>query len=358
LSSHDHQESELRRRLITRAATAVSLPVLAGLLALIGSPQASASARTQKTTSEAKIPAGLVLRVGDQGQDLETLFSASGVLKGAPYKVQFDQFGSGPLVDAAFAAHQIDLGTMGDTPAAATVSSHLGVRAVAVAKWDGPVLVLLAKPGITSVSQLKGKNVAYTTGTAEQAFALRALAAAHLKQSQVKQVNVSLQELGTVLETGAADASTVAAPDEFTYKQSHPGAKVLAATNTVTPAVYDYVLASSQALSSPGTSAAAFDFVHRLIEAQNWVKAHPNQWVQDYYVNVNHETPAVAKELLDSSGEVTYVPISGAVTSALQQMVTLMAQAGAIDASYNTSPLFQSSATTKYNALVKETPQK
>lgn len=322
-----------------------------------GSASASTAATHSAVTATSKIPRGLVLRVGDQEQDLQTLFAASSALKGAPYQVQFDQFASGPLVDSAFAAHDIDLGTMGDTPAAATVPGHLGLRAVAVARWDGPVLVLLARPGIHSVAQLKGKKVAYTTGTAEQAFALRALATAHLKQDQVDQVNVSLQELGTVLETGAADASTVAAPDEVEFKQTHPGATVLAATNTVTPATYDYLLASSQALASPGTAEATFDFVHRLIEAQNWVKAHPAQWVQDYYVNVEHESPTIAKELLHTSGEVTYVPITGSVTSALQQMVNLLAQAGAITSSYKIDPLFQSSATTTYNQIVKETPQ-
>jgi sulfonate transport system substrate-binding protein len=323
-----------------------------------GSASAATAAAKRSGTASSAIPKGLVLHVGDQEQELQTLFSASGVLKGAPYQVQFEEFGSGPLVDAAFASHQIDLGTMGDTPAAATVDSHLGVKAVAVAKWDGPVLVLLARPGIHSIAQLKGKRVAYTTGTAEQAFALRALAEAHLKQDQVDQINVSLTELGTVLETGAADASTVAAPDEFEYKQTHPGATVLAGTNNVTPAVYDYLLASSQSLASPGTSAATFDFVRRLIEAQNWVKAHPSEWVQDYYLNVLHETPTIAKELLNSSGEVTYVPINVAVTSALQKMVNLMSQAGAIPSAYNTSPLFDPKATATYNQIVKEIVQK
>jgi len=42
--------------------------------------------------------------------------------------------------------------------------------------------------GITSISQLKGQTVAYTTGTAEQAFALRALATAGLTQKDVTQV--------------------------------------------------------------------------------------------------------------------------------------------------------------------------
>ena len=258
-------------------------------------------ARTNKASS-AKLLSGITLRVGDQDQELQTLFSGVPSLTNVPYHVQFEEFASGPLVDAAFASHQIDVGTMGDTPAAATVSSHLPVKAVAVAKWDGPVLVLLARPGIHTLAQLKGKKVAYTTGTAEQAFALRGLAEANLKQDQVDQINVSLQDYGTVLETGAADASTVAEPDEIEYKQTHPGATVLAGTNTVTPAVYDYVLASTQALASSTTSAATFDFVHRLILAKNWVKSHPSQWVQEYYVDVEHETPTVAKELLHSSG--------------------------------------------------------
>jgi sulfonate transport system substrate-binding protein len=261
------------------------------------------------------------------------------------------------LVDQAFAAHVIDVGTMGDTPASGTVSGKLGLSTVAVSKWDGPIMVLLARPGIKTVAQLKGKNVAYTTGTAEQAFALRALASAHLKQAQVDQVNVALNELGTVLETGSADASTVTAPDEIQYKQTHPGATVLAASDTVSPPLYDYVLASPSTLANSGKSAATFDFVRRLINAENWVKAHPNQWVQDYYVNVDHITPSLAKSLLSTSGEVTYVPITPPVQTALQQMVDLMANAGAIPASFSVKPLYNPKATAAYNAIVKETPQ-
>jgi sulfonate transport system substrate-binding protein len=331
--------------------------VVAVVATFVAASVVPASGSPAYGAQKSKIPAGIVLRVGDQQKDLQTLFSASGALAGAPYQVQFDQFASGPLVDQAFAAHAIDVGTMGDTPAAGTVSGKLGLSTVAVAKWDGPLLVLLARPGIKTVAQLKGKKVAYTTGTAEQAFALRALATAHLKQAQVDQVNVSLQELGTVLETGSADASTVAAPDEIQYKQTHPGATVLAASNTVTPPVYDYVLASPTTLNSPGKSAATFDFVRRLIKAENWVKSHPNQWVQDYYVAVDHLSSSVAKALLTTSGEMTFVSITPSVQTALQQMVDLMAQAGAISSSYSIKSLYNPKATATYNAIVKEIPQ-
>ena len=84
-------------------------------------------------------------------------------------------------------------------------------------------MYLLAKPGITSIAQLRGKPVAYTTGTAEQAFALRALKQAGLTQKDVHQVNVSLLQLGTVLQGGAADASVVSVEQKVNYQQTHPG---------------------------------------------------------------------------------------------------------------------------------------
>ena len=91
---------------------------------------------------------------------------------------------------------------MGDLPAALAVQSGLPVKAVAAMLPIGASEFLLAKPGITSISQLKGQTVAYTTGTAEQAFALRALATAGLSQHDVTQVNVALDQLGTALESG------------------------------------------------------------------------------------------------------------------------------------------------------------
>src|ERR1700721_924803 len=109
--------------------------------------------------------------------------------------------------------------------------------------WSArPDEFLVAKPGIPSISQLRDKPVAYTTGTAEQAFALRALKSAGLTQKDVQQVDVSLLQLGTVLESGAADASVVSVEQKIDYQQTHAGAKVLANVDTVTPPSYGYLL--------------------------------------------------------------------------------------------------------------------
>ena len=335
--------------IISRTIRAVAL---AGLVA-VAAGCAATTAATQTTDSSS----GAVLNVGDQQQRLQTLMQASGALAGASYKVNFVEFDSGPLVDAGFAAHRIDLGSMGDLPAAQAVKTGLPVKAVAVDLPIGASEFLLAKPGITSISQLRGKPVAYTTGTAEQAFALRALKSAGLAQKDVRQVNVSLLQLGTALESGAADASVVSVQQKVNYEQGHPGAKVLATIKTVSPPSYGYVLGATAALGNPGKLAAIDDFTKRLIKAQNWEKSHQSQWVTDYYVDVEHQTPAAAKLILAAGGTQTYEPLNASVQTALQGVVSLMAGAGAWPSVFSVAPLYSTAESQHYNAILKEVPQ-
>ena len=185
------------------------------------------------------------------------------------------EFDSGPLVDAGFAAHRIDVGYMGDLPASLAAKSHLPVVAVAVEQPIGANEFLLAKPGISSISQLRGKPVAYTTGTAEQAFALRALKSAGLTQQDVHQVNVSLLQLGTVLESGAADASVVTVEQKVNYQQAHPARRSwpprTPCSRPATPTCWRPSPRSATGRSSPPSS----DLTKRLIKAENWAEVPP-----------------------------------------------------------------------------------
>jgi sulfonate transport system substrate-binding protein len=296
---------------------------------------------------------GAVLNVGDQDQLLETLFQASGVEKSAPYQINFVQFASGPLVDSGFAAHRIDVGFMGDLPAALAVQAGLPVKAVAVEEGMGADEFLIAKPGIKSIAQLKGKTVAYTTGTAEQAFALRALATAGLDQADVQQVNVTLQQLDTVLETGQVDASVITGvQEEKLYIQQNPTAKVLASDTTVDPPSYAYEVATTAALDSPAKYAEIKDFIKRLIEASNWAEAHKSQYATDYLVDVEHETESEAQLGVNGGLIEDFQPITEQVESALQQVVSLEVSAGAIKQSFNVSALFDAEVSSSYNKLL------
>jgi sulfonate transport system substrate-binding protein len=300
-------------RTIALAAPAVTV----GALVCACSSSSTTSAQSAADAADPATGSGVVINFGDQQQDLETLLDASGVLKGAAYTVNFVEFDSGPLVDAGFAAHQIDIGSMGDLPASLAVKSGLPVQAIMVSKPIGADDYLVAEPGITSIAQLRGKTVAYTTGTAEQAFALRALKQAGLTQSDVTQVNVSLEQLGTVLQSGAAVASVVDAGQKADYELDHPGATTLATDLTVNPPTYGYLLAATAALDNPAKLAAIKDLTKRVIEAQNWEKTHQAQFITDYYVDVEHQTPQVAKLILAAGGTETYV----ALTAGVQQVL-------------------------------------
>lgn len=331
--------------LVAGAATALTATAVAGCSA------GSAATTTTSNTSS------LVLDFGDQQQYLQTLLTSSGALKGAPYQVNFEEFDSGPLVDAAFAAHRIDIGFMGDLPASLAAKAGLPVEAVAVQAPVGASMYLLAQPGIDSIAALRGKAVAYTTGTAEQAFGLRALKSAGLTQADVHQVNVSLLQLGTVLQSGSAAASVVSAEQKADFLQTHPTAKVLATTETVTPPSYDYLLATKDALASQSKQKAIGDFTKRLIQASNWMKSHQAQWVTSYYVNVEHQTPEIARVILAAGGTSTYIPITAAVQGAEQQLVNLMASSGGLPAPFSVASLYDPAETSRYNAIVKAVPQ-
>ena len=339
-----------RSAAISRTLRAASLACLLGVVSACATT--AAAGQTPSGGSS-----GTVVNFGDQQQEFQTLLQSSGALKGAPYKVNFVEFDSGPLVDAGFAAHRIDVGYMGDLPASLAVKSHLPVVAVAAELPIGADEFLLAKPGISSISQLRGKPVAYTTGTAEQAFALRALKSAGLTQQDVHQVNVSLLQLGTVLESGAADASVVTVEQKVNYQQGHPSAKVLATQDTVQPASYTYLLGTKAALASPAKLAAIEDLTKRLIKAENWEKTHLSQWVTDYYVNVEHQTPAVAKLILAAGGTANYVPVNASVQAALQNVVSLLAGAKALPSPFSVAPLFSAAQSARYDAILKEIPQ-
>jgi sulfonate transport system substrate-binding protein len=335
-------------RLLGTLTLASAVALMAAACSSGGSTATDASAQGSSST--------VTINFGDQEQELETLLTDSGALKGAHYKVNFVEFDSGPLVDAGFAAHRIDIGTMGDLPASLAVKSGLPVTAIGVSLPIGASEFLLARPGVTAISQLRGRPVAYTTGTAEQAFALRALHSAGLTQKDVQQVNVTLQELGTALESGAAYASVVSVEQKVDYEQTHPNAVILATQSTVGPPSYDYLLGANTALASPAKLAAINDLLKRIVVAENWEKSHESAWVTDYYVDVEHQTPAVAKIILAAGGTTNYVPISSAVQGALQQVVALMASAGA-GSDYSVTPLFSTAAETRFAAILKEVPQ-
>ncbi|MGD0852800.1 MAG: hypothetical protein ABSA07_05505, partial [Acidimicrobiales bacterium] len=132
---------------------------------------------------------------------------------------------------------------------------------------------------------------------------------------------------------------------------------VLATQKTVKPASYDYMLATSAALKNKAKAAAISDLTVRLIKAENWVKKHESTYVNDYYVNLFHLTTTEAQLILKAGGTYEYVPLNGSEKNALQNVVDLLGNAGAIPNSFNVAPLFSAAVSENYNAILKTHPQ-
>jgi sulfonate transport system substrate-binding protein len=207
----------------TRSLRTFALPALAALLLPLTTACGTGASASADTAGK---PGQVTLRLGDQGKFLLTLLQTSGQLDKVPYKIEFDQFNSGPLVSQALSAGVLDFGVMGDTPAIFAAAAGLPVDVVAAGHTVGPGYTLLTRSGsgIKGLAGIKGHKVAYSKGTANQGFLIQSLATVGLKQQDVTPVDVPLQNIGAVLESGTVDAATVAAQDLVNYTAAHPDA--------------------------------------------------------------------------------------------------------------------------------------
>ncbi|HOP74348.1 MAG TPA: aliphatic sulfonate ABC transporter substrate-binding protein [Bacillota bacterium] len=135
-------------------------------------------------------------------------------LKQAKVSVKWHSFLSGPAVNEAFAAGEIDIGLMGDTPALIARASGQDLRIVSIT-CSGPKAQALAVPKnstIKSVKELKGKRVAVTKGTGVHHFLVLAFQKNGLKINDVQLINLQIEDIGAALTSGNVDAGAIWEP--------------------------------------------------------------------------------------------------------------------------------------------------
>ncbi|MFD0032388.1 aliphatic sulfonate ABC transporter substrate-binding protein [Streptomyces sp. NPDC127172] len=337
----------MRRRI--RALVAVLLLGLLLPAATACGGDSSAAASSHGGGSEGKV----TLRIGDQGQSLLTTLKVSGQLKNLPYKVQFNQFDSGPLVNQGLQAGAIDFGVMGDTPALFAQASGIPVKVVAVSKTVGPGYTLVARAGtgVKTIADLRGKKIAISKNTANHGFLLRVLDKAGLKQKDVTIVDVPLQNIGNVLESGTVDAATASEETRAKYLHDHPDAVQVVNGRSVTPG-YAFRLATDKALADPGKRKALLDFTARLVKANAWIGSHPNAWVDAYYVKIRKQTAALGKQVFQATGKTSYVPIDDPIVRSQQEQADLFTENGQLPKKVDPSQQFDPSVTKDFNAAL------
>jgi NitT/TauT family transport system substrate-binding protein len=172
-----------------------------------------------------------------------------GWLKQAGLDVKFEWFDYSASMDA-FSAGKLDAVAManGDT----LVTGAGGAKSVMVLLTDysNGNDMIIAKPGIKSLAQLKGKKVAVEQGLVEHWLLLNGLKKAGLKESDVKLVSAKTNELPQVLS--APDIAAVGAwqPVAGQAMKALPGSHPVFTSSNQPGLIYDVIAATPASAKS------------------------------------------------------------------------------------------------------------
>lgn len=128
------------------------------------------------------------LNVGDQTGGDRAMLEASGELDNMPYKINWSNFASGPLLLEAVNAKAVDLGWTGNTPPvfAAASKSKITVVGAMHSSVAGTAILVPKNSPLKSVHDLKGKKIAVMQGTTGHDLLLGVLRKAGMSIKDVK----------------------------------------------------------------------------------------------------------------------------------------------------------------------------
>lgn len=171
-----------------------------------------------------------------------------GWFKDAGVEVELLWFEYGPSMEA-YSAGKVDavMVTNGD----ALVTGAGGAKNVMIVALDysNGNDMIVAKPGIESVKDLKGKKIGIEVGFVEHLMLLKALESAGLSESDVEIVPTPTNQTPQVLASGQVDAIGAWQPSSGAALKALPGAKAIFTSADAPGLIYDTVAVTPQSLA-------------------------------------------------------------------------------------------------------------
>lgn len=110
--------------------------------------------------------------------------------------------------------------------------------------WSRGGDALVARRGLNTINDLKGKKIAITPSTPSQTFLIKLLDAANLSVSDVNLIETPDNfAAATAFKSREVDAAVVWAPDDELCVEAVPGSKILQSTTTASHVIADIFLA-------------------------------------------------------------------------------------------------------------------
>ena len=310
-------------------------------------PDASASV----SKSAAPNLSGVTLTFGDQFKEYQTILTAANALKGAKYKVNWQEFVGGPPIIAAETGGSVDLGDMAETPTIFAQAAGDPVKVVATTVSANPKispfdLVVPSTSPIKKLSQLRGQTIGVQEGTVEQYILIQMLKKVGIPYRGVTIENLSVVAAAAAVSSGKVAAAVISQP---LTAIDLAGGKIRVLTSAAGYAqTFGYLTASQSALDNPKEAAAISDFIQRFYKAAAFLKKNPGI-AEATYVKIFGVTLAEAKEAA-ATVQSSASPITPAIIAYQQTEANTFLKLGLITKTLNVKGIFDLPLNNSINA--------
>ncbi|MBR9912315.1 MAG: ABC transporter substrate-binding protein [Gammaproteobacteria bacterium] len=172
-----------------------------------------------------------------------------GMFKAAGVEVEFEWFDYVASMDA-FAAGQLDAVAMTNGDALVTGATGAQSVMILVNDYSNGNDMIVARPGIKSVKELKGKKIGVEIGFVGHLLLLNALEKSGLSEADVELVNVPTNETPQVLASGDVDAIVAWQPSSGQALQLVPGSTRVYSSADEPGLIYDVLAVSPSSLAA------------------------------------------------------------------------------------------------------------
>jgi NitT/TauT family transport system substrate-binding protein len=171
-----------------------------------------------------------------------------GWFKEAGVEVDFKWFEYVPSMEA-YSAGKVDAVCVTNGDALVTGSSGGKSVGILINDYSNGNDMIVAKPGITTVAQLKGKKVGVEVGFVDHLLLMYALKSANLSDKDIKVVNVPTDQTPQTLKSGGVDAIAAWQPNSGSALKLVPGSTPIFTSANVPGIIYDELVVNPKSLA-------------------------------------------------------------------------------------------------------------
>ncbi len=171
-----------------------------------------------------------------------------GFFKDAGVDVEMVWFEYGPSIDA-LAAGKVDATAMVSSDALVTGAGGKATTAIVLEDYSNGNDMIIGKPGIKDLKDLKGKKIGLEQNLVEHLLLLKGLEVNGMKESDVTIVNVSTNETPQTLASGGVSAVGAWYPVSLQALRQVPGSKKLFTSAEAPGLIFDALFVSRDSLS-------------------------------------------------------------------------------------------------------------